>query len=136
MSLDDLRSDLKRNIVEAKACSTVEGLRDHMVNTLWPTLEALLDEVDEIDEAVADLVDQNPDYLNPETAAIFAAHVQSSQALSADLRKRAVGDDVTLKRLDAHDQLSAQVAALLGEITMLPADDQGGADDDDGDTDE
>ena len=122
MSLDDLRADLKRNMAEASRLTTVVEIRDHFVNTLWPFVEAVVDVVDEMDDALAEMVDQTEDYLQAETAGVFAALVQSSLMLSAELRKRAAGDDLLVKRIDAHEQLCQQALATLGEITMIATD--------------
>ena len=122
MSLDDLRADLKRNMAEASRLTTVVEIRDHFVNTLWPFVEAVVDVVDEMDDALAEMVDQTEDYLQAETAGVFAALVQSSLLLSAELRKRAAGDDLLVKRIDAHEQLCQQALATLGEITMIATD--------------
>jgi hypothetical protein len=122
VSLDDLRADLKRNMAEASRLTTVVEIRDHFVNTLWPFVEAVVDVVDEMDDALAEMVDQTEDYLQAETAGVFAALVQSSLLLSAELRKRAAGDDLLVKRIDAHEQLCQQALATLGEITMIATD--------------
>lgn len=132
MSLDELRADLKRNIAEAGRLTTVAELRDHLVNTLWPTIEAIVEVTEEIDDAVGEMVDQVEDYLQAPTAAIFAALVQSSVAISDELRQRAPGDELLCKRLDAHDQICQQAMVALGEITMIAPEGEEG----EGDTDE
>jgi CHASE3 domain sensor protein len=124
MSLDELRDDLKRNMAEARTLTSVEQVRDHLVNTLWPFIEANIDVVDEIDDAVAELVDQQEDYLQPETAAIFAAVVQSSLQLAAELRKRSGNDPMLGKLVANHEQLCAQAVEVLGAVTMMPADEE------------
>lgn len=136
MSLEELRADLKRNAAEVANLTTVEQVRDHLLNTLWPFLEAKLDVVDEIDDAVAELVDQQEDYLQPETAAIFAAVVQSSLQLAAELKKRAGGDAALLKLVSNHEQICERAAELLGDITMMPVEADGEADGQDGGSDE
>lgn len=119
MSLDQLREDLKRNAVEAGKLDEPTSL--YMSTTLWPFLEALLDEVSEIDDAVAELVDQQEDYLQPETAGVFAALAQSSMQLAAELKKRAGGDARLLKLVSNHEQIYETAVALLGDITMITA---------------
>lgn len=125
MSLDELRADLKRNMAEAKTLTNFAEVRDHFVNTLWPYIEAKLDVLEEMDDALAEIVDQQEDYLQAETAGIFAAVVQSSLQISAELRKRAAGDDLLVKRLGQHDQLCRQALEMLGQITMISPDDDG-----------
>jgi hypothetical protein len=133
MSLDELRADLKRNITEAMKLTTFAEVRDHFVNTLWPYIEATLDVVEEMDDAVAELVDQTEDYLQAETAGVFAAVVQSSLLISAELRKRAAGDELLEKRIAAHEQLCQQALEMLGQITMIAPDDDGEDEDEDED---
>lgn len=129
MSLDELRKDLTANVAEASKLTSVEGIRNHLVNTMWPFQEAVLNELEEIDDAVAEMVDQTEDYLQPETAAIFASLVESSVGLAQELRAKTT-DDITLKRIAEHEKLCQLAMTTLGEITMVaPAD----GDDDDGD---
>lgn len=136
MSLDELRADLKRNMAEAGRLTTVAEIRDHFVNTLWPFIEAKLDIVEEMDDAVAEMVDKTEDYLQADTAGIFAAVVQSSLALSAELRKRAIGDDLLSKRIDTHDQLCREAIEVLGQITMIDPEEDENEDPDAEDDDE
>lgn len=136
MSLDELRDDLKRNLAEAKRLSSVAEIRDHLVNTMWPFIEANVDVVEEIDDAVGELVEQTEDYLHAGTAAIFAALVQASLELSSELRTRAAGDELLIKKLDNHDLLCTQAMAKLGEITMMPVDDDDDGEQDDEDEEE
>jgi uncharacterized protein YydD (DUF2326 family) len=136
VSLDELRADLKRNIAEATRLTTVTEIRDHFINTMWPFIEAVVDVVDEMDDAVAEMVDQQEDYLQAETAGVFAAVVQSSLMLTQELRKRAAGDELLVKRIEAHEQLCQQAIATLGEITMIAPEGEEGDDDADDDDDE
>lgn len=126
MSLDELRDDLKRNMAEARGLTTVDQIRDHIVNTVWPFVEAVVEDVAESeaeqDDAIRELVDHEEDYLQPETAAIFAAVVQSSMQLAAELRKRAGGDAMVMQLITNHEQLCEQAVTVLGEITMIPTD--------------
>lgn len=130
MSLDELHDDIKRNRAEAKRCKTFEELRDHVANTLWPYQEAKLEVVEEIDDAVGEMVERTEDYLHPETAAVFATLASASLELSGELRKRAAGDELLTKKLDALDALCSQAMAMLGEITMV-SDEEGDDEDDD-----
>lgn len=135
MSLDELRNDLKANMA-ALVKITPGETRDHLKETLWPFLEALVDVVDEIDDAVAELVDQQEDYLQPETAGVFAAVIQSSLQLAAELKKRAGTDLNVVKAIGLHEQLCEQAMTVLGEITMIPSDHDEDDDDDEEEGDE
>src|SRR5512143_1587886 len=120
--------------------------REHLRNTLWPFLEAIVDVVEEMDDAVAELVDHEEDYLQPETAAVFAAVIQTSLALMVELKKRpdlataqlaVTGPDgkpiaVGLKdAVEQHEQLCAQAIELLGSVTMIASEDDEDEEDED-----
>lgn len=137
MSLDEIRDDLKRNLAEAKLLMPSGGnptvpasIAVHLCETLWPFLESLVDTVDEIDDAVAELVDQQEDYLQPETAAVFAAVVQSSLQIIARIKPMVPRDQTEfLQQLADHEQLCAQAVEVLGAVTMIEVD----GDDEEGD---
>lgn len=123
MSLDELRDDLKRNLAEARRITNVQEMRDHLVNTLWPTLEAMTEVMDEHDDSIAELVDHEEDYLQPETAGLFAAVIGTGMNLAAELKKRLTAADTELqKQVGDYEQLCEQAVLVLNEITMVPAD--------------
>ena len=122
MSLDELREDLARNIKDARTIVD-DRTRAHLENTLWPFLEAIIDVVDEMDDAVAELVDQQEDYLQPETAGLFAAIIQSSLQLVIELRKRAPGDKAIEQMCVGHERACEQAMLVLGEVTMIANED-------------
>lgn len=130
MSLDELRNDLKRNLDEARACTSWEQVRDHLVNTVWPFVEAQLDVVDEMDEALQEVVEHEEDYLQPDTAAVFAAIVQLSLTMGAELKKRAPGDKEIGMLVAQNEQICAQAVEILQAITMVPNDDDEEEDED------
>ena len=130
MSLAELRADLARNVREAQGVAE-PATRTHLEQTLWPFLEALIDQIEEIDDAVAELVDQQEDYLQPQTAAVFAAVVQAGLELAAELKARAGADPGIAQKIADHDQLCQAAIGVLGEITMVV-----GGDEDEGDSNE
>ncbi len=136
MSLDELRNDLKRNLDEARACASWEQVRDHLVNTVWPYIEAQLDVVDEMDDAVAELVDHEEDYLQPDTAAVFAAVVQLGLTMGVELKKRAAGDKDVLLLVAQHEQICSQAVEVLSAITMIPNEEEGDEDEDEDEADQ
>ncbi len=136
MSLDELRDDLKRNLAEAKACENFEQVKAHLVNTLWPFIEAQLDVVDDMDDAVAELVDHEEDYLQPDTAAVFAAVVQLSLTMGNELKKRAPADKDIAALVAQNEQVCQQAIEILGAITMVPTEDNNDDEDEDDDEDE
>lgn len=132
MSLAELRADLARNARETQAIIE-PATRTHLEQTLWPFLEALIDQIEEIDDAVAELVDQQEDYLQPQTAAVFAAVIQASLELASELKARAGADPGIARKISDHDQLCQAAIGVLGEITMVVGGDE---DEDEGDSNE
>lgn len=120
MSIEALREDLKRNLAEARACASWEDLQKHLTETLWPFLEGALDEMDEMDEAIAEVVDQQEDYVQPETAAVFAAVIQLGLQLGAELKKRHPNDTNVAAAVEQYEQICQQAVEVLGQITMVP----------------
>lgn len=131
-----MRADLKRNLTDAKHVAD-SSTREHLQDTLWPFLEAIVEAIEEIDDSVAELIDHEEDYLQPETAAVFAAVIQSSMLLVAELKKRDIGvatiaatrtDGTTVQvalkdAVEQHEQLCAQAIELLGSVTMMMQED-------------
>lgn len=139
MSIEDLRRDLKTNIAEAGKLgggSVVAHLRD----TLWPFIEALFDEVAEMDGVVGEMVSQQEDYLQSDTATTFVALVQLGRQAVEQLRKRANGEEGIEKLCSAYDTLAEQTMIMLDQIAIIPADEDGELDpadeDEEGDEDE
>lgn len=130
MSLDDLRADLARNTKHAVAGVLDPATRDHLASYLWPWLEALVEVVEEIDDAVAEVVHQQEDYLQPETAAVFAAVISSSLDLVSRLRAARPGDAETTQLALAHEQLCEHAVGVLSEITLMSDDDTDDENDD------
>lgn len=136
MSLEDLRNDLKANLAEARNCQSWEDVKNHLVNTVWPYLEAQNEELAEMDDTLAELVDQQEDYVQPETAAVFAAVIQLGLQLGAELKKRHPGDANVAAAVDQHEAMCQQAVELLGQITMVPNDDDEDEGEDDDEDDE
>jgi hypothetical protein len=120
--MDDLRADLKANIAEASKLE-LSQLPRHLRDTLWPFLESLVENFEEVDDAVAELVDQSEDYLQQETAAVFAAAIESGLQLASELRARAGGDELLLKKIAQHEQLAKAALEVLTQATMLSPED-------------
>lgn len=131
MSLDELRADLARNIAEAKRITNVQELRDHLVNTLWPWLEAQLDVVDEMDDELAEREEPTEDFLNEDSVAVFATIIQGGLALAAELKKRAPGDAQVLQATAEYEQLCEQAVVILSEVSIPNNDNDDEEDEDD-----
>lgn len=90
MSIETLKEDLKLNLAEVAALDPAVDtptLVAHLKNTLWPTLEAIVDELAEVDDCVADLV-SGEDILQEDTATVFAAVLAGAATVAAALKVR------------------------------------------------
>ncbi len=143
MSLETLKADLKANIAEAKklsGMSTIQEVVDHLNTVLWPTMEALVDEVDEIDSCVEDVVHGAPELLHPESGAVFAAVVTGavtvSQALKARITKEA--EPALYKVIEELERNCRNANKILDEIVLEESeeDDDEYEDDDEDDGDD
>jgi len=127
MSMEELKADLRRNLTDAAKLEGFSAVGKHLVNTLWPFLEALVENVEEIDDAVAELVSQQEDYLQPETAGVILALVEVAGAMAG--RLAGAEDDETKQLLALHAHLSQEVTSLLEQITLDGSDEDDGEDD-------
>lgn len=94
MSIEELQTDLKANMEEARALvldpdTSPTTVSSHLLNTLWPFLENVVAELSEQDDVVTDLIERNGDMLQPETAGIFAAIILGARGLAQAEIKRA-----------------------------------------------
>lgn len=136
MSVEDLRNDLKQNLAEITRANSWEEVKAHLVGTLWPFLEGQLDQLDEMDEAIEELVDQQEDYVQPETAAVFAAVIQLGLQLGAELKKRHPNDPNVAAAVEQHELMCQQAIEVLGQITMVPNDNEEDEDEDEDEADQ
>lgn len=98
MTLDTLKNDLKQNLADLAALKPeiagadpslgVKDVISHLKNTLWPMLEAMVDEMSEMDEVLGDMVTNSEDILQPDTAAIFSAVIAGASTIAAALKVR------------------------------------------------
>ncbi len=134
MSIETLKQDLKENLASlASIEATPEALKAHLQNSLWPFFEAALDEMDEIDGAVQDMLEEMPDMIHEETAEVFAQIITKGIALMAELRKRAGNDPRILKLVKEWSELAAQGTEILEETTLPDGEDDEDEDEDEGD---
>lgn len=135
MSIEELHADLVANIAEAKtltAMSTQGDVTNHLNNTLWPFLENLVREINDVDEAVGAMYEKSEDILQYDTGREIAVVVGGAIQLIAELEKRAAGDEPLLKAIQEWRAKAQGVSEILEEIT-LPEDFDGEEADDDED---
>lgn len=138
MSIEQLRKDMKESSEALTRLGApgfpppaIEDVVAFLRHTMWPTIEAAVDEVAQIDECVEDLLNASEDILQPETARLFAALVVAGRAMATELTKRlGPGDAETKKLVSGFLELATSAEAAIVEITV-PEDDE--EDEDDGD---
>lgn len=140
MSLDTLKEDLKQNLATLTTMNELSSVGDvvnHLKNTLWPTLESIVDELAEVDDCVADMVNNAEDILQPETAEVFAAVLAASAVVAAALKPMLdPAKDADMINLVAELERNIKKAnAIMQEIVIDDVDPEYDDDDDDDDDD-
>lgn len=147
MSLEQLKIDLKDNIKSLNqlgALTTAPELVAHLQNTLWPTLESIVEEMEEQDGCIEDLMNGSEDILQPDTGNRIMVTLVAAVTLVNELRARLQPHETAqMKAVAEFDRLANDCIATVQEIT-IPEDDQDPAeledaedeDDDDEDDDE
>lgn len=140
MSIEDLKADLEQNLKEAKALASSMGttsldLAKHMVQTMWPFLENVVGELEDLDAGVSDLYHGAEDILQPETGKLFATVIAGAAGLIGELEKRLVlpVDDPYAVAIREWRTLAAEAGTALTEIVVPELED---TDEDDDDEDE
>lgn len=142
MSVETLQEDLKANIAAARdlnAISSTDDIVKHLQTTLWPFMESVVDQMEDIDGCIEDLLNHAEDILQPETGALFLTVVTGGLGLVGELKKRlGPGDDPTILAGIAEFEKNAnEMTGILTEITIpVEEDDEDGEEDDEDDTDE
>jgi len=137
MSMDQLKADLKESVASVKkldpATTTSGDIVRLMKDTVFPTFEAIVEEMDEIDQCVADIVDGSEDILTHETGAKLAAGFLSAAVLVDELEKRAAGDAKLVQAIKEWRALAAECNEIITEVTLddVEPDDEDEDDDDD-----
>lgn len=135
MSSEDLQSDLASNMEAVKnltALSNISDVVDHLKQTLWPMLEAMVNEHADLDAALADLYHNAEDILQYETGKLFAAVVVGAEFMMTELANRAGNDARLLKAIKELREKCKEAKEIIEEIT-LPEDPDGDEDDEDED---
>jgi hypothetical protein len=137
MSIETLKADLNDITASASAHALEEKagaappvwgwLRDNLL----PWIQGMADEVEEMDEAIHDVVNQSVDVLHPESAEVFAAIIAAGATMAAELRTRVGDDRRLLKSISEYIALLGRGKELLEDIYISDDDDDG--EDDEGD---
>lgn len=141
MSMEQLKADLKESVASVKKLDPVTTSAADIVrlmkDTVFPTFEAIVEEMDEIDQCVADIVDGSEDILTQETGQKLAAGFLSAAVLVDELEKRAAGDTKLVQAIKEWRALASECNQIIAEVTLdEPDDDDVEPDDDDDDEDD
>lgn len=142
MSVETLKADLKANLAELAQMSeltvSAADILKHLKGTLWPMLEAVVDETSEIDDCVADMIAGAEDILQPETAEVFAAIIAGAKVAAAAVRTN-IPKEQNPQLHKIMDELEKNLVAgeeIMKEIVIDPGDDADDDDEDDEDDDD
>ncbi len=115
MAIDDLQADLKKTLgaLPSPHATTTE-LSDHLRYQLWPTLERIVEEMAEQDDAIVELHEGDGEFVTAETADLLAAPIALALRFAEALER---GDNVSAEDIkDAREVCKAATDALT-EIT-------------------
>lgn len=121
-AVEALKNDLKEMIDRAAALGsspTPDVIWSFVTNEFLPYMESLTQEVGEMDEALQEVVEEMPEALHGESAAVFAGVITSGRVLINELAKRAGNDARLLAAIQEWRKLATKGEALLEEITIV-----------------
>jgi cobalamin biosynthesis protein CobT len=129
----DVRISRKR--LKDEPPKSIAALVDELVNNVYPTIMAALEQIAEVDEVMQEVVEQQESYIHPRLAAQIFQTIALVGALINEVKKLEV-DDLTRKKLaDLMAALthSVELSAMgVGEATTdFDVDADGGEDEDD-----
>lgn len=141
MSMETLVSDLKANIAELSklsALSTVDDIVRHHKDVVWPTLEAIVEELGEIDGCVKDMVLRSVDIIQPDTGAVLAAVVTGAVTVAGALKSRITreAEPQLYKVIEELESNCKEAEEILDESVLEYDEEEDGDEDDDDDAEE
>lgn len=134
MSLADLLKDCQRNgkMENILAAGVPPEIAAYFEGTVWPVLEALVEEASEMDETMQDLIEEADDVLHPPTAMVFAGVIELGSRLANRVKQLAPGDATAMEEVKAFQIIADNAKTILEEIT-IPVEEANDEDDDEGD---
>ncbi len=146
MSIEELKNDLKRSTAELVKLGdsvTPGQIVAHLRDTLWPFIDAHVEETSEISEVVDGLAENAEDILQYDTAKVIGACVAMGLGLMAELKKRlqpeATANDADKQvwaAIQTFEYGAIQVNNILEEVTIVPDDEEDDGEEGDGDGDD
>lgn len=118
MTMQQLQADLVAVKGALPLDPTSADLLQYIKHNLLPLIEAHISETGEIDEAVANLVENAADVLHEDTAAVFGALIVAGQAVCKELKAR-MGNDAGCRNLIGEfERLAREGEQILQEVTV------------------
>jgi hypothetical protein len=125
MSIETLKTEIKAVVAAAPSgvLVTAPDLADYLRNNLLPLLEAVVTEVSEQDESIADLVEKASEILHTDSGSVFAALITAGRAIAAELRTRAGNDKRLLTMIKEFGELAEEGESILEDIVIPDTED-------------
>jgi uncharacterized membrane protein YccC len=136
MSLSELVKDCKRNgnVASILEAGVDPATATYLADVVWPVVQAMAEEAAELEEDLAEAIEQTEDLLHAETAAYFAALVEVGRRLVEKVKDNP--DPEVQQLAGSLLNIASQCEAVLLEITIPDADPDEDDDDEDEDDDE
>jgi hypothetical protein len=129
MAMDALKDDMKSVAAKIRTLNpqTSTGeLVKLLKGEVWPFIESVASELEEIDISVAEIVEGQDECLQPESAQLFAGIIAGGVGMAAKVRELATKnggmDEALTKAVDDFEALCKEGAALVDELTVDPED--------------
>lgn len=99
--LDALIADfrLRRKALKERPITSFEQLNAELCNNFYPCMEALAEEIREVDAVIQEVVEQQESYIDPELVAQILQTLALGEALAREVEKLLL-DDLTKKKLE------------------------------------
>jgi hypothetical protein len=140
MSIEQLKSDAAAVVAALPSGPLISAadMAAYMKNNLLPLFADLVDELGEMDAAVAELVTGSVDVLHTDSSTVFRTLIEGGTKIIADLQARIseLGGAVTGELAQAIKEwasLAQEGREILEDVTFADADDEDDGDDEDED---
>lgn len=99
--LDALIADfrLRRKALKERPITSFEQLNNELCNNFYPSMEALAEEIHEVDAVIQEVVEQQESYIDPELAAQILQTIALGEALAREAEKLPL-DDLTKRKIE------------------------------------
>jgi hypothetical protein len=124
---------LQRKRLASMTFTTPDDARRELMNNVFPSLEALAEQVAEVDNVVTEVIDQQGSFLEEELANQILGTIAVAETLIEAFRPLMLPlDDLAKKKLES----AITEYARMAELTVMAVTEAAGLDDDDDDEDD